>query len=50
VQKSPAILVDLIQHSVEDALTEAGFQAAIAATGEEVITLLQAIGPRTGLW
>jgi len=41
----PIILVfeddDLIQNIVEEALTEGGFELAIAASGEEAVTLLQ---------
>ena len=41
----PTILVieddDLVQGMVEEALTEGGFEVAIAATGEEAITLLK---------
>jgi DNA-binding response OmpR family regulator len=41
----PTILVieddDAIQGIVEDALSEGGFQTAIAATGEEAVTLLK---------
>jgi DNA-binding response OmpR family regulator len=31
----------LLQGTVEEALTEAGFESAIAATGEEAVTLLK---------
>jgi DNA-binding response OmpR family regulator len=45
VQELPVILVieddHGIQSLVDDALTEAGFEAAIAASGEEAVTLLQ---------
>lgn len=50
MEELPVILVaedeELIQGTVDDALTEAGFGAAIAASGEEVLTLLQ--GNRDG--
>ena len=45
MQELPVILVveddDPIKDIVEDALTEGGFEAAIAASGEEAVTLLQ---------
>jgi DNA-binding response OmpR family regulator len=45
LQELPVILVveddDPIKDIVEDALTEGGFEAAIAASGEEAVTLLQ---------
>jgi DNA-binding response OmpR family regulator len=45
VEDRPVILVieddQGIQGIIEDALTEGGFEPAIAATGEEAITLLQ---------
>jgi DNA-binding response OmpR family regulator len=45
VQELPVILVieddHGIQSLIEDALTEAGFEPAISASGEEAITLLQ---------
>ena len=45
MQELPIILVveddDPIQDIVEGALTEGGFEAAIAASGEEAVTLLQ---------
>ena len=45
-QDVPTILViedeDEIQGVIEDALTEAGFNPAIAPSGEEAVTLLQA--------
>jgi DNA-binding response OmpR family regulator len=45
VEESPVILVieddDLVQGLVEDALSEAGFEPAIAASGEEAVTLLK---------
>ena len=48
-QNGPVILVieddDAIQSVVEDALSEGGFEPAIAASGEEVVTLL--IGQKT---
>jgi DNA-binding response OmpR family regulator len=44
-QNLPVILVieddDAIQTVVEDALSEAGFEPAIAASGEEAVTLLK---------
>ena len=44
-QAVPVILVievdDAIQTIVEDALSEGGFEAAIAASGEEAVTLLK---------
>jgi DNA-binding response OmpR family regulator len=45
LEDRPVILVieddQAIQEIVEDALTDAGFEPAIAATGEEAVTLLQ---------
>jgi DNA-binding response OmpR family regulator len=45
VQELPVILVIEDDHGIqsllEDALTEAGFEPAISASGEEAITLLQ---------
>jgi len=45
LQELPVILVvgddDPIKDIVENALTEGGFEAAIAASGEEAVTLLQ---------
>ena len=45
VRKLPVILVieddEQIQSVVEDALIEAGFEPAIAASGEEAVTLLK---------
>ncbi len=45
VQALPVVLVaeddQLVQGVVEEALTEGGFEIAIAATGEEAITLLK---------
>jgi DNA-binding response OmpR family regulator len=45
VQALPVVLVaeddQLLQGLVEEALTEGGFEIAIAATGEEAITLLK---------
>jgi DNA-binding response OmpR family regulator len=45
VEDQPVILVieddQSIQGIIEDALTEAGFEPAIAASGEEAVTLLQ---------
>ncbi len=44
VSDLPVVLVveddDLIQQIIEDALTEGGFEPAIAASGEEAVTLL----------
>ena len=44
VAELPIVLVveddDLIQQIIEDALTEGGFEPAIAASGEEAVTLL----------
>jgi DNA-binding response OmpR family regulator len=46
-QNVPLILVieddDAIQTVVEDALSEAGFEPAIAASGEEAVTLLKGV-------
>jgi DNA-binding response OmpR family regulator len=45
LEDQPVILVieddDAIQGVIEDALTEGGFEPAIAATGEEAVTLLK---------
>jgi CheY-like chemotaxis protein len=45
VQGLPVVLVaeddQLVQGTVEEALTEGGFEIALAATGEEAITLLK---------
>ena len=45
MQGLPVVLVaeddQLVQGTVEEALTEGGFEIAIAATGEEAITLLK---------
>jgi DNA-binding response OmpR family regulator len=45
LQDQPVILVieddDAVQGVIEDALTEGGFEPAIAASGEEAVTLLQ---------
>jgi CheY-like chemotaxis protein len=45
LQELPVILVveddDPIKDIVEDARTEGGFEAAIAASGEEAVTLLR---------
>jgi CheY-like chemotaxis protein len=52
LQELPVILVveddDPIQEIAEDALTEGDFEAAIAASGEEAVTLLQSGLSRTG--
>lgn len=49
-QDLPTILViedeDGIQAVIEDALTDAGFLCAIAASGEEAVTLLRAAGTK----
>jgi DNA-binding response OmpR family regulator len=46
-QNAPVILVieddDAIQTVVEDALSEAGFEPAVAASGEEAVTLLKGV-------
>jgi DNA-binding response OmpR family regulator len=46
-QNVPVILVieddDAIQTVVEDALSEAGFEPAVAASGEEAVTLLKGV-------
>jgi len=45
VQGLPVVMVieddQLVQGTVEDALSEGGFEIAIAATGEEAVTLLK---------
>ncbi|MET4034504.1 CheY-like chemotaxis protein [Bradyrhizobium sp. JR7.2] len=44
VAELPVVLVveddDLIQQMIEDALAEGGFEPAIAASGDEAVTLL----------
>jgi DNA-binding response OmpR family regulator len=39
-----------LQSVIEDALRDGGFEPAIAASGEEAITLLKAFRPNTARW
>jgi len=49
-QELPTVLViedeEVIQGVIEDALTDAGFSPAIAASGEEAVTLLNGCGDK----